>query len=115
MACGVLMVTVGGAPSASAQAGVANVRYGDQGAAVKCVQIAVNDYYHSRWMVANEISEDGIFGPDTLRAVEDFQRALNDPYYTVDGTVGPRTGTELYLDYLEQSDPWCYTVIPTQS
>ncbi|MFJ7912639.1 peptidoglycan-binding protein [Kitasatospora sp. NPDC096204] len=109
-ACGALLLTTVCTTSASAQPGLRYIRYGDRGAPVTCVQIAVNKYYGYKHLVALEVDVDGIFGDDTLRAVKDFQRSLG---YDQDGVVGPLTGTELYADYLGQSDPFCWSVMPT--
>ncbi|WP_406838171.1 peptidoglycan-binding protein [Streptomyces sp. AHU1] len=111
--CAAFVVTAMGTSSASAQPGVGNVQYGSRGAGVTCVQIAVNAFYSSRLEPMFAIAVDGVFGKDTRRGVMDFQRALGDRYYAVDGIVGPRTGTELWADYLAATDPYCYKVIPT--
>ncbi|MFD0278962.1 peptidoglycan-binding protein [Kitasatospora sp. NPDC127111] len=109
-----LLVGVG-ASAASAQPGLRYVRYGDSGAAVTCVQLALNHWNSSRPGLPHPemgLEVDGRFGGETLRVLKAYQSAQ---HLDADGIVGPRTGDLLYWAHLHQSDPHCYTVIPTQS
>jgi hypothetical protein len=68
--------------TASAAADVVVVERGDRGAAVRQVQAAL------------DLPADGVFGPQTERAVKRFQR---DRGLLVDGIVGPQTRAALGL------------------
>lgn len=61
---------------------------GDRGTDVKALQFLLK----ARTFSAGDV--DGVFGPDTKKAVEKFQRAKG---LTVDGIVGPNTWTILHV------------------
>jgi nicotinamide mononucleotide (NMN) deamidase PncC len=61
------------------------IRQGDQGTGVLGVQTALRQHGH-------ELGTDAVFGPETDRAVREFQR---DHGLAVDGIVGPRTSAAL--------------------
>jgi hypothetical protein len=66
------------------------LRFGSRGACVATVQTALN-YWAARRVVRIDnapLTVDGIFGPETLAAVEQFQAEEG---LTVDGVVGPQT------------------------
>lgn len=107
------------AAPAHAAVGVAQVRQGDAGFAVYCVQDAID------WSIPEHLALDGSFGPATFKGVEDFQRVA---YLHVDGQVGPQTGTDVWAAIQDQistvgnlATPYgiplshCYQVIPTYS
>lgn len=70
----------GGATSRSGRQAV--LREGDRGADVATWQHLLNEVRDT------PVGVDGVFGPETLRATRDFQRAAD---LTVDGVVGPQT------------------------
>lgn len=99
------------AVSAGAQPGVRNIRYGDSGNGVHCVQMALNLWgrAHDGW--TGRISEDAPFGEETRGALLNFQRQNN---LSADAVVGPRTGNILYYNYLKPAGyAWCYYQVPT--
>ena len=66
------------------------LRFGARGACVATLQTAIN-YWAARRVVRIDnapLTVDGIFGPETLAAVEQFQAEEG---LTVDGVVGPQT------------------------
>lgn len=63
----------------------ASVRYGDTGPEVKIVQ------EHLKWY-GYSVKTDGVFGPQTLKAVKKWQKANG---LEEDGVVGPITGESL--------------------
>ncbi|MEV6973875.1 peptidoglycan-binding domain-containing protein [Kitasatospora sp. NPDC093806] len=109
-----LLVVGAGASAASAKVGARNIRYGDRGSAVTCVQLALNHYNSTRSMPHPEmaLSVDGQFGGETLRVLKAYQSAQG---LDADGVVGPNTGDRLYWANLHTSDPYCYSVMPTWS
>ncbi|MFH8387567.1 peptidoglycan-binding protein [Kitasatospora sp. NPDC018058] len=115
-ATALLMTVTGAATSASANPRVGNISYGMSGPGVKCVQIAVNNYYGKKMQGAFAIDMDGVFGPATLRGVKDFQGG--NANLDVDGIVGPQTGNRMVDWWLggevEGSDKdFCSSVLPT--
>lgn len=117
-------LVVAGAGTASARVGAPSINKGAQGFNVYCVQTGINF-----WLEDDGTTPDGSFGPDTLRAVEEFQRQRG---LQPDGQVGPLTGTDVWqeVQFLinelkvtgqSQQTPWgvplsnCYLVLPTTS
>jgi hypothetical protein len=82
------MTVGGGAALASGSAGVTLLHRGSQGSTIAAVQKALG------------ISADGVYGPQTRRAVMAFQRAHG---LIVDGVVGPQTLGALGLGSLSGS------------
>jgi Transglycosylase-like domain/Putative peptidoglycan binding domain len=82
------MTVGGGAALASGSAGVTLLHRGSQGSTIVAVQKALG------------ISADGVYGPQTRRAVMAFQRAHG---LIVDGVVGPQTLGALGLGSLSGS------------
>ncbi|GAB7184147.1 hypothetical protein ATKI12_3978 [Kitasatospora sp. Ki12] len=112
----VALLLVGvGASAASAQPGARYVRYGDRGSAVTCVQLALNHWNSNRGPGLPHpelgLDVDGQFGGETLRVLKAYQSAQ---HLDADGVVGPDTGDLLYWAHLHQSDPYCYSVLPTK-
>ncbi|SDT83363.1 Putative peptidoglycan binding domain-containing protein [Streptomyces sp. TLI_053] len=99
------------APAATANPNARNIRYGDSGTAVRCVQLALNMYFEETRRYGHSLEVDSVFGANTLKEVKYFQD-LNG--LDADGVVGPRTGN--YLDN-EISDGvlfgFCRSYIPT--
>ncbi|MGW6917795.1 peptidoglycan-binding domain-containing protein [Kitasatospora sp. NPDC054939] len=99
--------------TASAMVGAPYVRYGATGDPALCVQAGIGAMDNSTiWTYP-----DGQFGPDTLRAVKQFQAYFG---LEQDGVVGPATGTKLmemiYLDIQRTgvlAYDWCYRFLPT--
>ncbi|WP_328953916.1 peptidoglycan-binding domain-containing protein [Kitasatospora purpeofusca] len=96
--------------TAQARPGASYVRYGSQGDAVKCVQLAVKLY--ETGTAGQMVTIDGIFGPNTKVGVEEFQfhHLIN-----ADGVVGPETGTRMWNVISSQVGgfDFCYNLLPT--
>ena len=98
----VLAVSFGAGP-ASARPGVPFIGPGSQGTGVRCVQEIIN-----LEDPGTNLAVDGIDGAQTTNAVKLYQRQFG---FTVDGVVGPQTGTQL-LTF--DSDPFgCYNFVPS--
>ncbi|WP_051712035.1 peptidoglycan-binding domain-containing protein [Streptomyces sp. NRRL S-350] len=114
MAAGVtlsLSVVIGLSGTAQASHTAPYVQEGSRGTAVSCVQAFLNSVG-----LGHRIAADGVFGPDTKSMVEDFQRAYGNGL-SIDGVVGPRTGTALWNMYWHANPlgvmDYCYEYIPT--
>lgn len=113
LVAGLGTVTLAGA--ANAQNGIGYIKYGDNGAGVKCVQEGVDDWA-KRTGRGWPLAVDGVFGRQTEDWVKRFQAASG---LTQDGIVGNNTGNSI-LDNL-QGDyrlnyNWrynCYYYIPS--
>lgn len=62
------------------------VKLGDKGTVIKNIQIALNSYF------GKNLVEDGVFGPQTKKAVIEVQKKLN---LNEDGIFGPETAKAL--------------------
>ncbi|MCC3778173.1 peptidoglycan-binding protein [Streptomyces sp. UNOB3_S3] len=106
------LVTLAG--TAGATTTVDEIAYGDRGAGVRCVQLALNAS-----TVHAGLKTDGIWGARTEDAVRKFQRTYTDMHgdkLDVDGIVGHSTGRvmlEVLVHYEHDSAQGCYDVIPT--
>jgi peptidoglycan hydrolase-like protein with peptidoglycan-binding domain len=107
------MTTLAG--TANAQDGIGNIKFGDNGAGVKCVQEGVDDWA-KRTGRGWPLAVDGDFGSQTRTWVEHFQ-SVSGPH--VDGIVGNNTGNSI-LDNLQGDHrlnyDWrsnCYFYIPS--
>jgi peptidoglycan hydrolase-like protein with peptidoglycan-binding domain len=69
------------------------LRRDSRGTSVRLLQQLLNAY--DRFTFSNQVTIDGIFGDETLRAVTEFQAAYKneglDNSFTIDGIVGPLT------------------------
>lgn len=101
-------MTLLSATGASASPWARYIQEGSTGTGVRCVQEALNVWDGAGLVV------DGIDGPRTTRAVENFQSREG---LAVDGIVGPNTGDLIYdIDYYYVSYPSpgnCYANVPT--
>jgi hypothetical protein len=113
-------ILVAGSGVANAQPGAANLSQGSQGFGVWCVQFGADLFFDAYGYSYDDTAQDGGFGPDTARAVWDFQ-SLNG--LQTDSVVGPQTGGVLYV-YIKNMapntlSPWgipayqCYSQLPT--
>lgn len=111
------------AGTVQAQVGAPQIVEGDSGFGVYCVQVAVNWLYDDQTPPYQTICEDGSVGPQTLKYVIWYQKALN---LSPDGQVGPDTGSSMWSDISSivfgggnYITPWgvplrnCYQVPPT--
>ncbi|MFJ9847100.1 peptidoglycan-binding protein [Kitasatospora sp. NPDC101155] len=120
------MAIVVGAGTAGANPNAAYIGYGNvtSGTPVWCVQQMLNSianaHSHPGPPAPGTIAEDGSFGPATYNMVEWLQAAYNSqPNVTplsVDGVVGPATGTVLlswaWQDYYQN---YCQAYVPSYS
>ncbi|MFB7613315.1 peptidoglycan-binding protein [Kitasatospora sp. NPDC056181] len=108
LACAVVG-TVGGG-TAQAAKGAPYIRYGAQGEAVKCVQRAVK--WAGMGTVGELVTIDGVWGPRTEDAVEEFQQRSG---LSADGVVGPQTGQRMWhvIDMESEGFDRCFTLLPT--
>lgn len=105
------LLAITGTTSASARPDLPNVRYGDTGMSVKCVQDALNNWNGDYFRMTSALKVDGIFGDDTLRQVKLFQKDFG---VKQDGIVGKVTGTFMYNTYLNPRGNYeCINFIPT--
>lgn len=103
-ACATVLATAVVAGTASASTTAPFIREGSRGTGVTCVQKALNN-------LGAHLVPDGIDGPLTTAAVKTFQREVG---FTVDGIVGPETGTYLYSrDEALGLGATCYRFVPT--
>ncbi|MFF8413049.1 peptidoglycan-binding domain-containing protein [Streptomyces omiyaensis] len=81
---------------------------------VWCVQEIANNWYEGWGPGSPRIAEDGIWGPRTKQALQQFQEAFG---VKPDGVVGPQTGYRLLTS--DPADPYqgrngyCYGYLPT--
>lgn len=106
------LVTLAG--TAGATSSVDEIAYGDRGAGVRCVQLALNAS-----TVHAGLQLDGIWGKRTEDAVRQFQRTYSDLHggkLDVDGIVGHSTGRvmeEVLVHNEHDSAESCWNVLPT--
>lgn len=92
------------APGVAAAQTETGVGPGDTGAEVERVQELLNQYLALSASSVPLIAEDGVFGPETTAAVEEFERRVGEP---VDGVLPllDRLRLEREVDALEESLP----------
>lgn len=78
-------------PITPRQTYVGVLRYGDSNVHVRHLQQGARDHLKST------VTADGVFGPHTLALVKAYQKAR---HLSVDGVVGPATGTMLARDHI---------------
>ncbi|MEV5970435.1 peptidoglycan-binding domain-containing protein [Streptomyces sp. NPDC051921] len=107
-----LLLTAAVAPSAEASTSASNIRYGNTGYAVSCIQKGLNLWNATVPLHTPKpaLAVDGIFGNATLAMVKDYQTWS---MLSVDGVVGRQTGDQLYGNFIAPIDSGCYGVVPT--
>ncbi|WP_327739127.1 peptidoglycan-binding protein [Streptomyces nojiriensis] len=103
-----------GTANASTSASYIGDGYRNNTHGVWCVQEIVNNWYEGWGPGSPRIAEDGIWGPQTKQALQQFQQAFS---VKADGVVGPQTGYALLTndahDPYQGRNGYCYTYIPT--
>ncbi|MEU6934450.1 peptidoglycan-binding domain-containing protein [Streptomyces sp. NPDC046374] len=98
--------------TAEASPNASNIRYGNSGYSVSCIQKGLN-----AWNAVAKLHTprpslvvDGVFGNATLAMVQDYQSWTG---IDADGVVGRITGDQLYGNWIAPIDSGCYGYVPT--